>query len=74
MPLILDHKKSVEYWANCLEMTEEQQETVNAIYKLRINSKGKIILNNKIRKKLLKWFNGEIDECIESLEEINLFF
>ncbi|MDE6593978.1 MAG: hypothetical protein K2K57_13080 [Oscillospiraceae bacterium] len=74
IPFTLDNKKFAEYWADYLEMTDEQKETVNEIYKLRIDSKGRIILNNIIREKLLKWFNGEIDECIVSLEEMDLFF
>ncbi|MDE7293147.1 MAG: hypothetical protein K2N72_01855 [Oscillospiraceae bacterium] len=73
IPLTLDHKKFAEYWAQCLEMTDEQQETVNEIYELRLNSNDRIILNNTIREKLLKWFNGEIDECIVSLEEMDIF-
>lgn len=74
IPFTLDNKKFAEYWAEYLEMTDEQQETLNEIYKQRIDSKGKMLLNNEIREKLLKWFNGEIDECIVSLEEMDMFF
>lgn len=74
IPLTSDHKKTVEYWAECLEMTDEQQKTANEIYKQRLDSKGRMVLNNEIREKLLNWFNGEIDECIVSLEEMDMFF
>ncbi|HIS63456.1 MAG TPA: hypothetical protein IAC14_14680, partial [Candidatus Scybalomonas excrementigallinarum] len=72
-PILYDEDKAIDYWKNYYEMSLEQIELLKKIYFKRLNNTGKIFLNNEIKKILMDWFE-DIDECIESFQEINIFF
>lgn len=74
LPYVYNEKDTIKYWKKYNSMNDEQLKLVMDIYKLRLSTHERIFLNESVREKLLKWFNGEIAECIESFNEIDIFF
>ena len=54
------------------EMTEEQIEFTEKIFKRRINVDGRLNLTVDEINKLKEWFD-DIDECIESFQELEIY-
>ena len=72
-PLISDYSHSIYLWSKYYNMSVEQIEMLELIYNLRLSNVGQIQLSNNMLHILLKWF-GEIDQCIESFNEIMISF
>ena len=72
MPFLYNENDARRYWKNYYEMTEEQIELAEEIYKRRIDIGGKLNLTINEINKLKEWF-GDIDECIESFQELEIY-
>lgn len=72
MPFLYSERDAIKYWKDYYEMSDEQSKMMESIYERRIKSKGKLYLTADEEKKLIEWFS-DIDECIESFGEINIF-
>ena len=72
MPFLYSEDDAKKYWKDYYEMTDEQIELAENIYKRRINVSGRLnLLINEINK-LKEWFVN-IDECIESFQELGIY-
>ena len=65
MPFLYNENDAKMYWKDYYEMTEEQIEFTEKIFKRRINVDGRLNLTVDEINKLKEWFD-DIDECIES--------
>lgn len=72
MPFLYSERDAIKYWKDYYEMSDEQSKMMESIYERRIKSKGELYLTADEEKKLIEWFS-DIDECIESFGEINIF-
>lgn len=72
MPFLYSERDAIKYWKDYYEMSDEQSKMMESIYERRIKSKGDLYLSADEKKKLIEWFS-DIDECIESFGEINIF-
>jgi len=72
MPFLYSEDDAKKYWKNYYEMTDEQIGLAEDIYKRRISLSGKLNLSKDEANKLKEWF-GDIDECIESFQELNIY-
>lgn len=72
MPFLYNENDAKMYWKNYYEMTDEQFKLAEDIYKRRISVSGKINLTINEINKLKEWF-GDIDECIESFQELDIY-
>ena len=72
MPFLYSENDAKMYWKDYYEMAEEQIELAEDIYKRRINVGGRLNLTINEINKLKEWF-GNIDECIESFQELDIY-
>ena len=72
MPFLYSEDDAKKYWKNYYEMTDEQIELAENIYKRRINVSGRLNLSINEVNKLKEWFD-DIDECIESFQELDIY-
>lgn len=72
MPFLYNENDAKMYWKDYYEMTEEQIEFTEKIFKRRINVDGRLDLTVDEINKLKEWFN-DIDECIESFQELEIY-
>lgn len=72
LPLLYSEDDTKEFWKESYEMTNEQMKLAEEIYKRRLGIKGKIILQPNEISKLKEWF-GNIDECVESFQELDIY-
>lgn len=72
MPFLYSENDAKRYWKNYYEMTDEQIELAEEICKRRINASGRLNLTINEINKLKEWF-GDIDECIESFQELEIY-
>lgn len=72
LPLLYSEDDTKNFWKESYEMTDEQMELAEEIYKRRISVKGKINLEINEISKLREWFDN-IDECIESFQELDIY-
>lgn len=73
VPFICSEEEARKYWIADYEMKPEQAALAEEIYKQKICADSKLILNQSIKKILLSWFDN-IDECIESFSEMEIYF
>lgn len=72
MPFLYSEGDAKKYWKNYYEMTDEQIELAENIYKRRISVSGRLDLPINEVNMLKEWFD-DIDECIESLQELGIY-
>ena len=72
MPFLYSEDDAKKYWKNYYEMTDEQIELAEDIYQRRISVSGRVNLSINEVNKLKEWFD-DIDECIESFQEICIY-
>lgn len=72
MPFLYSEEDAKKYWGNYYEMDEAQYKMMGDIYNRRIALDGKINLTRDEKNRLLEWFDN-IEECIESFKELNIF-
>ena len=72
LPLLYSEDDTKRFWKESYEMTDEQMKLAEEIYKRRISVKGKINLETNEISQLRDWF-GNIDECIESFQELDIY-
>lgn len=72
MPFLYSEDDAKKYWKNYYEMTDEQIELAENIYKRRISVSGRLNLSINEVNKLKEWFDN-IDECIESFQELGIY-
>lgn len=73
LPYLFDEEDAVAYWKDYYEMNSEQIQMLEELYALKMSSDSKIIMDNDIRDRLIQWFE-EIDDCIESFAEMDMYF
>lgn len=72
LPYLYSAEDAMQYWTDYYEMNEQQRALVEQIFLERIAGKENVFLSREIRKMLINWF-GDISDCIESLEEMNIY-
>ena len=72
MPFLYNENDAKMYWKDYYERTEEQIEFTEKIFKRRINVDGRLNLTADEINKLKEWFD-DIDECIESFQELEIY-
>ncbi len=72
MPFLYSEDDAKKYWKNYYEMTDEQIELAENIYKRRISVSGRLDLPINEVNMLKEWFD-DIDECIESFQELDIY-
>ena len=72
MPFLYSEDDAKKYWRNYYEMTDEQIELAENIYKRRISVSGRLDLPINEVNMLKEWFD-DIDECIESFQELGIY-
>lgn len=72
MPFLYKENDAKMYWKDYYEMTEEQTRLTEEIFNRRINTDGKLVLAVDEINKLKEWF-GDIGECIESFQELEIY-
>lgn len=72
MPYLYSEKDAKKYWRNYYEMSDEQSKMMQIVYERRTKLKGRLNLTVDEKNKLEEWFDN-IDECIESFKELNIF-
>jgi len=72
MPFLYSEDDAKKYWKNYYEMTDEQIELAEDIYQRRISVSGRVNLSINEVNKLKEWFD-DIDECIESFQELGIY-
>ena len=72
MPFLYSEDDAKKYWKNYYEMTDEQIELAEDIYQRRISVSGRLNLSINEVNKLKEWFD-DIDECIESFQELGIY-
>lgn len=72
MPFLYSEGDAKKYWKNYYEMTDEQIELAENIYKRRISVSGRLDLPINAVNMLKEWFD-DIDECIEAFQELGIY-
>lgn len=72
LPFLYSEEDAKKYWGNYYEMNEAQYKMMEDIYDRRIILDGRINLTRDEKNRLLEWFDN-IEECIESFKELNIF-
>lgn len=73
LPLICSEEEARRYWINDYEMNPEQAALAEKIYQQKLHTTSRLVLDNSIKEQLKSWYEN-IDDCIESLSEIGIFF
>ncbi len=74
LPYLYKEDDAIGYWKDCYEMSTDQLNFMTEIYKKRIHTSEPLFFDSIMKEKLYNWFSGEIDECIESFKEMNIYF
>lgn len=77
LPLFYEEADALKYWKEYNDLNDESDNDkigfIMEIYNKRINTGDRIVLDKLMKDKLVFWFGDNIDECIISFEEMNVF-
>lgn len=78
LPIFYEETDALKYWKEYNDLNDESDNDkigfIMEIYNKRINTGDRIVLDKLMKDKLVFWFGDNIDECIISFEELNVFF
>lgn len=74
LPYLYGETEAIQHWKNYYEMNSAQVDFMKDIYNKKCQTNTHIVLDRSMREKLAYWFDNKISECINSFEELNIFF